>query len=97
MKELTRTKVDEFSIEKSITIEELQRTSCEVKNKIISIEELFQDKEKIVLNTKREDLFLNGVLLTFEMSNGIYRIYSNEHFIGIGIIKNNLLKRDIIL
>ena len=97
MKELTRTKVDEFSTEKSITIEELKRLPYEVKNKIISIEELFQDKEIIALNTRKEELFLNGVLLTFEMPNGIYRIYSNEHFIGIGIIKNNLLKRDIIL
>ena len=97
MKELTRTKVDEFSIEKSITIEELKSTPYEVKNKIISIEELFHNNEKIILNTRKEELFLNGALLTFKMPNGIYRIYSNEHFIGIGIIKNNLLKRDIIL
>ena len=26
-----------------------------------------------------------------------YRIYNNEHFIGIGILKNGLLKRDIVI
>lgn len=97
MKELKRTKINDFTIEKSITIEELKNNIQEFKNRIISIENLFQDKERILLNTRKEELFLNGMLLTFQQPNGIYRIYNNEKFIGIGIITNNLLKRDIIL
>ena len=32
-----------------------------------------------------------------DKQDGIYKIYNNNKFIGIGIIKNSLLKRDIIL
>ena len=42
-------------------------------------------------------MFLNGVKLTYSLSEDIYRIYNNEHFIGIGILKNGLLKRDIVI
>ena len=42
--------------------------------------------------------FLNGVKITVNKSDGIYRIYKdNNIFIGIGIVEHNLLKRDIIL
>jgi len=37
------------------------------------------------------------VQLSFELEDGIYRIYSNQNFIGIGIVKNKLLKRDVIV
>ena len=34
----------------------------------------------------------------FKLKEGIYKIYDvNKNFIGIGIIKNNLLKRDIVI
>jgi len=42
-------------------------------------------------------LFLNGVKLTWQVEDGIYKIYNNGNFIGIGTVKNNLLKRDIII
>ncbi|MBO4816314.1 MAG: tRNA pseudouridine(55) synthase TruB [Clostridia bacterium] len=95
MKELERTKVNEFNIEDSISIEKL--TVEKIREKIITIEEIFKDKEKINLDNKKLQLFLNGVMLTKKMKDGIYRIYSNKNFIGLGIIKNNLLKRDIII
>lgn len=95
MKELKRTKVNEFNIENSINLEEL--TIEKIREKIIKIEEIFKSKEKINLDDKKLQLFLNGVLLTQKMKDDIYRIYNNKNFIGLGIIKNNLLKRDIII
>ena len=92
MKELKRTKVGEFKIEDAITIEQLeQKQTC------ITIEEFFKQNEIINLDEKRLQLFLNGVQLTWPLSDGIYKIYNNKDIIGIGTIKNNLLKRDIIL
>ena len=32
-----------------------------------------------------------------KLEDGVYKIYSDSQFIGIGTIKNSLLKRDIIL
>lgn len=98
MKELTRTKVDKFTIENSITIEELKENpNEEVNKKIITIEDLFKDKGKIVLNNRKKELFLNGVRLTIEKPNDIYKVYNENEFIGLGIVENNLLKRDIII
>ena len=53
--------------------------------------------KNINLDSKRLQLFLNGVKLTWQVEDGIYKIYNNGNFIGIGTVKNNLLKRDIII
>lgn len=97
MKELTRTRVNEFTLENSITIDEVKENNLLVNEKIISIEKIFMDKPKIDLNDRKKELFLNGVRLTFEKSNDIYRIYNNNKFIGLGLIENNLLKRDVVI
>ena len=96
MKSLQRKKVDKFSIENSVTLSEVE-DSVEKTKYIISIEEIFQKNESIILNNRKKELFLNGVQLSFELEDGIYRIYSNQNFIGIGIVKNKLLKRDVIV
>ena len=101
MKELIRLKVGTFDINNSITIEELEKNAKNqeyLDKKIISIEEVFSQKNKIVLNEEKIKLFLNGVKLTKKLEDGIYRIYdNNKKFIGIGLLQNNLLKRDIII
>ena len=94
MKELNRTQVGEFKIEDSITIEELEKSTY---NNFITIEKYFEMYKNINLNEKMLQLFLNGVQLTNNLDDGIYKIYNNEKFIGIGTVKNNLLKRDIIV
>ena len=38
-----------------------------------------------------------GVKLTYKLNDGIYRIYNSDKFIGLGIVENELLKRDIII
>lgn len=96
MKDLKRIQVGEFNIKDSITIEELENQEI-VSNKFITIEKYFNDYEKIVLNEKKLQLFLNGVQLTYELKDGIYKIYKENEFVGIGTVKNKLLKRDIIL
>ena len=96
MKDLKRLKVGEFSIENSITINE-KTTKKDIEEKMITIEELFKNKEKIELDTKKLILFLNGIKLNYNNKDEVYRIYSSNKFIGLGTIKNNILKRDIII
>ena len=91
MKELQRTKVDKFDISNSVKLENLSE------NDIISIEEIFKEYPKINLNDRKLELFLNGVQLTFELEDGVYRVYNKNIFIGLGIVKNKLLKRDVII
>ena len=96
MKDLQRTKVDKFLIKDSVTLAELEQ--CDDKSKyIISIEKIFEEKERIDLNQRKTKLFLNGVQLTDTFKDGVYRVYTNDKFLGLGTIKNGLLKRDIII
>lgn len=91
MKNLCRTRVNEFDIEDSCKIEQI------AKEKIISIEKVCNIKPKIELDDKNKEKFLNGVKLNFNMENGVYRIYNKKIFLGLGVINNNILKRDVII
>lgn len=101
MKELNRIKVGKFGIEQSITIEELENNiSNEIfmKEHFISIEESFKEKGSIIIPENRLKHFINGVKLSFKLEDDLYKIYNEENrFIGIGSVKNNLLKREIII
>ena len=95
MKELQRTRVGTFTIEQSVLVEDLNKENVE--KHIITIEKLFENLENIELNEKKLQLFLNGVKLSFDLKDGIYKIYSNQQFIGSGVVKDKFLKRDIVL
>lgn len=102
MKSLKRIQVGDFKIEDSITIEELndivQKNELENTKTIITLEKLFEKLPSIKLENRKLELFLNGVMLTQKLNEGVYKIYNQEDkFIGTGTIKDNLLKRDIIL
>ena len=98
MKNLQRIKVGKFDIKDSITIEQLMNEMNNIKKYIITIENLFQNVDKIILNSSELEKFLNGVKIINNKKDGIYRIYNEKNkFIGIGTIKNNLLKRDIVI
>lgn len=98
---LNRIVVDKFKIENAIdfdTLEKNKDNEAFFKNNIITMEEVFNKFPKLILNSRKLELFLNGVMLTFKNEDGIYNIYDeNNTYIGTGIIKNELLKRDIIL
>ncbi len=96
MSGLERIKVGDFSIKNSIVVND--STDREViERNIITVEELFKDKGKIELDSKKLLLFLNGVKLSYENIDGVYRIYNLGKFIGLGVVKNKFLKRDIVL
>ena len=92
MQSLNRIRVDKFFIEESYTLEDLENGNF----KLISMRELFKEFPKIELNKRKLELFYNGVNLSFELKDGIYNIYNEEKYIGLGIIKNKLLKRDVV-
>ena len=102
MKSLKRIQVGDFKIEDSITIEELnniiQKNELDKTKTIIILEKLFEKIPSIKLDNRKLELFLNGVMLTQKQNEGVYKIYNQKNeFIGTGTIKDNLLKRDIIL
>lgn len=101
MSNLKRTVVDKFKIEDSITLDELEvgKNDTEfIKNHLIKMETIFDNLQSIKLNNRKKELFLNGVMLTFDLDDGLYNIYDlNNIYLGTGTVKNKLLKRDIII
>ena len=98
MKELKRTMVGDFRIENAVTIKELQSKLNENDlSDIISIEEIFKDNKNIELYGNNIEKYLNGVKISVKYGDGIYKIYFNVEFNGIGIVSDGKLKRDIVL
>lgn len=101
MKSLNRTRVNEFYIQDAISFETLENNKNNLdflENALIKMEKIFYKNPSIILNERKKELFLNGVMLTFENEEGLYNIYDTKNnYIGTGIIKNKLLKRDVVI
>ena len=98
---LNTVKVGKFDIKQSITVEELENNISNkdfINEHFISIERAFEEKKSVIIPFNRLKHFLNGVKLSFKLEDNLYKIYDEENnFIGIGSVKNNFLKREIIL
>lgn len=98
MQNLLRLQVGDFNVKDSITLTMETEKDLEIIEKnIISVEKIFDEYPKLDIEPSRIKHFLNGVKITQNVKDGIYRIYTENKFIGIGIVKTKLLKRDIIL
>lgn len=98
MQNLVRLQVGEFNVKDSITLTMENEKDLEIiKKNIISVEKIFGEYPKLDIEPSRIKHFLNGVKITQNVKDGIYRIYTENKFIGIGIVRSKLLKRDIIL
>ena len=99
MKELNRIQVGQFNLNQSVTVEELEQNRENEKfwnQHLITIQKFFENYPIIDLKKEKLNLFLNGVQLTNNNNDGLYQIKVNNTIIGIGNIKNKLLKREII-
>ena len=98
MKDLKRTKVGDFEIKEAITIDELkEKFEKNDFSDVITIENIFKYMPKIELNENNIKQYLNGVKITEKNQDGIYRIFYKNEFNGIGIVKDNKLKRDLVI
>jgi len=97
MKSLRRIEVDRFKIEDAITLDELNdnREKIQELPAFVTMEECFSFLPTIQLQDKTK--YLNGQLLNFDLVDGIYNVYEKNKYIGIGIVKNKKLKRDIVI
>ena len=86
---LERVKTGDFSIDEAVNIDNISD------EKIISIEKLFDNR--IILQKDEEKKFLNGILIDKDFEDGIYNIYIDNNYIGLGKINNKKLKRYIVI
>lgn len=95
MKELQRIKVDTFLLNEAIELDDLDIRKA--RENLITIEKIFENNNKIDLDDRKIELFLNGVKLSYDLKDGLYRIYNKNEFKGLGIINDKLLKRDVVI
>lgn len=100
MLDLERLRAGTFNIEDSITLEEIIENKENIEwlgKHIITLESLLANKPKINIEKNRIDKFYNGVKLSVNKEDGLYRIYCDDTFIGSGIVENSKVRRDVIL
>lgn len=84
MKSLRRIKVGNFTLDD--------------KDKFINIEQILKDKQNYKLKEGEYKKFINGVGFEVENADGLIKIYDRSNkFIGVGEVKDNKLKRKIII
>ena len=100
MKSLIRTKIDNFSVDDAIFIDELEKNKKDkvwIEQKSYTIEDILNYFPKYYILEKNYLLFINGTIIDVDLEDGIYSIYIHEKYIGTGVVKNHKLKRDVII
>ena len=113
MKDLKRIQVGNFNIEQAVTIKQFENNiNSNNFTNIISIENLFLDKCKINIPKQYIKPYINGVNIEisniasdkkednfFESikKDNVCRVYIDNKFTGLCTIKNNKIKRDIVI
>ena len=90
MSKLVRTKVGVFNIENSVPLSEFKET--DTPEKYILPADIAVDYEKLVLTSEQATKILNGVFENYGYADGIYRVYNENEFWGIGISEKGVLK-----
>ena len=97
MLSIQRTKCGDFYLKDSHTLQDIENG----KYNIIKLDTLFE-YPKIKLNSSQEERLLNGVFLPLEPldlqnATGLFRVYGENSFLGIGEIIQNKLKLSLRL
>ncbi len=88
-KELRRIKTGAFKLDDAIKIEDVS------KEKVYEVEKLF--KNKLLINEEEYKKIINGILIKKELKDGLYNLFIDDNFVGVGEINNYNLKRKYIV
>jgi tRNA pseudouridine55 synthase len=90
MSALTRAKCGVFSIENGVSVEDFRAESDA--DKFIIAPENTINFEKIVLREKQATRILNGLFDDYGYQDGLYKVYSEDEFWGVGESKDGILR-----
>ena len=90
MSKLTRTKCGIFTMENGVELEEFKKFT-EADTCIIAPDRAV-NFEKLVLSKKQAQKILDGVYENYGFSNGVYRVYNEGAFIGVGKVEKGILR-----
>ena len=90
---LRRTQVGEYLVEEGFTIEQMEEMGEKGDFSFVSsVEDSFSFEKINLKDEKQIKLFINGNTVVYKKTNGRYRIYENNKFIGLGEVTENRLK-----
>lgn len=90
MSGLVRTASGKFTIENAVSVEEFKNSDNPEKYIIPS--DYAVDFSKLVLSKERAQKILDGVFENYGYADGVYRVYNQDDFWGIGQVKDGVLK-----
>jgi len=97
MVELIRLKNGNFDIKDSIPLYEFLKLNFEeMKKRIISIDDYYEDLKRINMDKVEYTRFVNGVKLEYNEQDKLVKVYENNKYKGLGQIKDGVLKRYLI-
>lgn len=97
MVELIRLKNGNFDIKDSIPLYDFLKLNYEeMKKKIISIDDYYEDLKRINMDKDEYTKFVNGVKLEYNEQDKLVKVYENNKYKGLGQIKDGVLKRYLI-
>lgn len=92
---IRRTLTNGFDIKNAVTLdflENLVNNGGDASKYLLSSDCALGDIPVISLNNEDTELYKNGGFIETDESDGLRRIYNNETFIGIGVVKNGLIR-----
>ena len=92
MSKLKRTASGVFNLENGVSVEEF-KNSDNPKQYLIA-PDLAVDFEKVILPNEKAQRILNGLFDKYDLNDGVYRVYNEQDFWGIGSVKEGILKID---
>ena len=92
MSDIIRTKCGVFDIKDSFTFEDVEKGRFE----LISPDTVF-DYEVIETNFEQAQKLYNGVKIFVDKDDGLYKVYENNLFLGIGRVQGSMLKLELRL
>lgn len=90
MSKLTRTKCGIFTMENGISVDEF-KSSADVEKYIIASDEAVSF-DKLNLTSGQAQKILDGVYENYGFNDGVYRVYNQGAFIGVGKVENGILR-----
>ena len=90
MSKLTRTKCGIFTMQNGIGVDEF-KSSDDAQKYIIKSDEAVSF-DKLNLSGAQAQKILDGVYENYGFADGIYRVYNEGAFIGVGKVKNGILR-----
>lgn len=96
---LERTRNGVFLKENSYSLADIEKhmNNNSIKDIFCDVEHIFSSYQSIDIEAERLHYYINGVKISIEAHNGIFKVYCNNSFTGLGEVKNGLLKRKYVI